>query len=129
MAQRFCGKQGEPNRPNHKRFDPRGGEKKQKSLEIQITQAPPTIDVRVTKLVQAGVQDIFYREKLIFSFEGNTLVAQARTWISAFNKQSTVELYIVEPLANNYAVYGWSAFGQFSQIGQETDSQLPSKFK
>jgi hypothetical protein len=43
---------------------------------------------------------------VIFSFERNTSMSQARTWIEAFNKQSTVELFIVEPLANTLYMIG-----------------------
>jgi hypothetical protein len=101
MAQRFCGKHWEPDRPLDRRLDPRRGEQRQKSPEIPFTQDLPGLKVTVPKTIQAGVQDIFYKDKVVLAFEGLTSLDQAKKWLLSFNNQQSLELAIFEPLANN----------------------------
>jgi hypothetical protein len=111
MAERSNTRHRVPNSPfphrNNHQFKERRGNTRDKT-EISICS---TLDVVIPKAAHDELGANFYRNKVVLVFEGSTSNGQARQWINSYNRQSSHELSIFDPLANG--LYLVEVYGEF----------------
>jgi hypothetical protein len=83
----------------------------------------PALDVVIPNVAHEDVQESFYSDEVVLSFEGSTSEKQALTWLTHWNKQNHIQLHLFETLANN--LYLVEVRGEDTHIHQKTPCQVP----